>query len=197
MAEASRGPALVRGRQSRGIEYGRGGGRFTLDNGGLLHYIEYVLPLVACLLVAALGEEWIFRGYPLSKLTQMVGRDWANFLVALLFSAGHWGGNGWNALAAVNILIFSMVNGAIRFTPGGIPAAWGFHFAWNSIYVLAGAILTGDSLEVPTVHFTGKGPEWLSGGAFGPEGSLGTMVVAIIGLILIRRITERKRREDT
>jgi membrane protease YdiL (CAAX protease family) len=89
-----------------------GGGRLTLDSGGFTQYLEFVLPLVGCLLIAALGEEWIFRGYPLSRFSQVVGRGWANLIVALIFSAAHWGGNGWTALTAVNILLFSMVNGA-------------------------------------------------------------------------------------
>jgi len=170
-----------------------GGGRFTLDSGGLSQYLECVLPLLGCLLIAALGEEWIFRGYPLSKFSQVVGRGWANGLVALIFTAAHWGGNGWNALTAVNILLFSMINGAIRFTPGGIPAAWGFHFAWNSLQVIAGAPLTGDRLGVPVVQFASEGPTWLSGGAFGPEGSVGTTAVTIFSLLVISRYLKKNK----
>jgi membrane protease YdiL (CAAX protease family) len=64
-----------------------------------------ILPLVSFLLIAALGEEWIFRGYPLAALSAVMGRGWANLLVALFFTAGHWGASGWNGLVTINILL--------------------------------------------------------------------------------------------
>jgi membrane protease YdiL (CAAX protease family) len=169
-----------------------GGGSFNFDTDGLSQYFEYVLPLVFFLLILALGEEWIFRGYPLTKLSRVVGRGWANVIVSLFFMAGHWGGSGWNILVAINIFLFSLVNGAMRFTPGGIPAAWGFHFAWNGLHVLLGATLTGENFGVPVVRFISQGPVWLSGGAYGPEGGLGTTMATIVGLILIWRFMGRR-----
>jgi membrane protease YdiL (CAAX protease family) len=165
-----------------------GGGRLQFTGGGWSTYLRYVLPLLGCLLIAALAEEWAFRGYPLAKLSPVVGRGWANVIVAVLFTAGHWGGDGWTVLAAGNIFLFSLVNGAMRFTPGGIPAAWGFHFAWNGLYVLLGANLSGTDFEVPLLRFADAGPAWLSGGAYGPEGAIGTTVVTVAGLVVIRKL---------
>lgn len=175
------------------VTWASGGARLVASGGELSQYLRYTVPLVAFLLVAALGEEWIFRGYPLAVLTPVMGPGWANVLVALVFTASHWGGSGWNVLAATNIFLFSLVNGAIRYTPGGIPAAWGFHFAWNSLQVLSGAVLTGIDLRVPLVRFSSQGPDWLSGGAFGPEGALGATAATIIGLLLIRRFSSTGR----
>ena len=94
-------------------------------------------------------------------------------------------------LAALNIFLFSLVNGAIRFTRGGIPAAWGLHFVWNSFYVILGATITGENFEVPFVQFSSDGPLWLSGGAYGPEGGIGTTIVTIAALIFIYRYLKR------
>jgi len=171
-----------------------GGGRLTFNSDGLSQYAGYVLPLVFFILIATLGEEWIFRGYPMNKLSPLVGRGWANVIVGLMFMAGHWGGDGWTALAALNIFLFSLVNGAMRFTPGGIAAAWGFHFAWNGLHVFLGATLSGQTFAVPAIRFQGMGPAWLSGGAFGPEGAVGTTVVTVVGLLLIRRFLWRNRK---
>jgi membrane protease YdiL (CAAX protease family) len=173
-----------------------GGGRFSFDPDRLSEYFQYVLPLVIFLWIAALGEEWIFRGYPLTKFSQTIGSGWANILVSLLFVAGHWGGSGWSILPATNIFIFSLVNGAMRFTAGGIPAAWGFHFAWNSLQVLAGATLTGENFQVPFVQFLSDEPVWLSGGAYGPEGGLGTSLATLVGLLLIGRYLQRQTLRD-
>ena len=170
------------------LTWAAGGARLSISGEGLSQYLRYSVPLVGVLLVAAVAEEWIFRGYPLAALSTVMSRGWANVLVAVVFTAGHWGGSGWNSLTVINIFLFSLVNGSVRFSRGGVPAASGFHFAWNSTLVLAGAIMTGDEgLRVPTVHFSGQGPDWLSGGAFGPEGAIATTVVTTVGIALIWR----------
>jgi membrane protease YdiL (CAAX protease family) len=169
-----------------------GGGSFYFNSSGLLEYLRYVLPLIFVLFLAALGEEWIFRGYPMARLTSTIHRNWANILISLLFLVGHWGGRGWNGLTVINIFLFSLVNGAMRFTRGGIPAAWGFHFAWNSLHVLLGATLTGEKFQVPFIQFVSEGSKWLSGGKYGPEGGLGTTFVTILGLIFIYKCWLRK-----
>jgi membrane protease YdiL (CAAX protease family) len=169
-----------------------GGGSFSFNTDELSEYFPYVLPLIFFILLAALGEEWIFRGYPLSKFSQTVGPYWANILVSLLFMAGHWGGEGWSVLAATNIFLFSLVNGAMRFTSGGIPAAWGFHFVWNSFYVVCGATLTGGNFQIPFIQFLSDDPVWLSGGAYGPEGSIGTTIVTMTALVFLYRYLKDK-----
>lgn len=174
-----------------------GGGTFGRQSGGLSDYLRYVLPLVCFLAVAALGEEWIFRGYPMTKMSQSMGQWQTNVFISLLFMAGHWGGNGWCALAAVNIFLFSLVNGTMRFTPGGIPAAWGFHFAWNSLQVIVGANLTGETFPLPVIRFQSQGPAWLSGGAFGPEGGLGATIAALAGLFCLWIWKQRRMKTGT
>lgn len=164
-----------------------GGGTLTVDATRLPDYVKFILALMFGLFITALGEEWIFRGYPLTRTTQVLGRLRANILISLFFMLGHWGGSGWNSQTIINIFLFSLVNGTMRFTPGGIAAAWGFHFTWNTVYVLLGATLTGENFEVPGLRFTSEGPTWLSGGAYGPEGGFATTVVTIIGFLVIIR----------
>jgi membrane protease YdiL (CAAX protease family) len=171
-----------------------GGGNFSLASDRFSDYLRYILPLLLFLLMASLGEEWIFRGYPITKFSQSFGLIGANVLVSLLFMAGHWGGNGWNLLAASNIFLFSLMNGALRFSPGGIPAAWGFHFAWNSLYVILGAPLTGERFEVPFVQFLSEGPVSLSGGDYGPEGSIAAFVMLIAALIFMYKYLQSRIR---
>ncbi len=175
-----------------GITWSFGGGRFVFDDAQFLDYLAGLPAIAGVLLIAALGEEWIFRGYPLSKLAGIAGRGWGNILVSLLFAVGHWGGEGWGSLPAVNMFIFSLVAGAIRFTSGGIPAAWGFHFAWNCLYSILGATVTGMNFEIPGIRFEGSGPEWLSGGRYGPEGSIGTTITTVVILVLLGRYLRRR-----
>jgi membrane protease YdiL (CAAX protease family) len=164
-----------------------GGGNFNFQFERFSEYLRYIIPLIVFLFIAALGEEWIFRGYPLSRLSQAINPSMANVLVSLLFMAGHWGGSGWNVISATNIFLFSMLLGALRFTRGGIPLAWGFHFTWNSFYVMTGTALSGEKFAVPFIDFINTGPVWLSGGLYGPEGSIVASFSLVMAIISIQR----------
>jgi membrane protease YdiL (CAAX protease family) len=164
-----------------------GGGEFSLDNQPWTSYFARVLPVLIFCLVATLGEEWLFRGYPLTVLARATNPGWANLIMGVLFAAAHASSAGFNSLVFFNIVTGSLVVGAMRFTSGGIAAAWGFHFAWNSLQVVLGSNLTGLDMNVPVLHFTGKGADWLSGGALGPEGGVGATAstIVVIGLLVL------------
>jgi hypothetical protein len=162
-----------------------GGAGLSFEAGAFGAYVRYAIPLLGCLLVAALAEEWLFRGYPLTRLADAVGRGWANLVMSLVFAAAHLGSAGSNALVLVNIVLGSLVVGSLRFTPGGIPAAWGFHFVWNSTQVLVGANLSIEGINVPGATFSQSGSAILSGGSFGPEAGIGATVSTVVVLVLL------------
>jgi len=173
-----------------------GGATLAFEHGELARYLRYTIPLAGCLLIAALGEEWLFRGFPLTKLAGVLGPGWANLLMSLLFAAAHLGAAGSNVLALVNIVIGSAVAGSLRFTPGGISTAWGFHFAWNCTQVLAGAGLSVEGLDVPGVAFSQSGPEMVSGGAFGPEAGIGATLSTLLVLLFLFGFFRRRGMAD-
>ena len=172
-----------------------GGGRWTIGGGGVSQYLGRVIPLLGCLLVAALWEEWLFRGYPMTKIATAYGRTSANLAIAILFSAAHAAEAGFNPIIAANIVFGSMVIGALRFSRGGIPAAWGFHFVWNGVQAAAGSTLSGMDFGVPVVNWIGRGPQWASGGEFGAEGGIGA-TVATLTVLAGLAIYSRRRRVD-
>jgi hypothetical protein len=155
-----------------------------------------VARLGGCLLIAALAEEWLFRGFPLTRLADVFGRGWANLVMALLFALAHFGSSGFNSMAQLNIVLGSLVVGAMRFTPGGIPAAWGFHFAWNFTQVLCGANLSLETIDVPGVTFAASGSAFVSGGTFGPEAGVGATIATIAVLAVLIRWFHRQESQD-
>ncbi len=173
-----------------------GGGYFSLDGSPWTEYLLRVVPLLFFVLISTLSEEALFRGYPMTILARATSPGWANLLMALVFSVMHASSAGFNGLVAFNVVIGSLVVGALRFTRGGIPAAWGFHFAWNGLQVVAGSSLTGLDMEVPALHFAGKGQDWLSGGALGPEGGIGAMLSTLIVLIILTLYFRRRGTAD-
>ena len=173
-----------------------GGGRFSLDGSSWSEYFTRIIPLLFFVLVATLWEEWLFRGFPLTILSKATSPGWANIIFSLLFVLIHISSAGFNTIVAFNIFLGSIVVGTLRFTSGGIPMAWGFHFAWNSLQVILGSTLSGIKMEVPVLHFTGIGQDWVSGGEMGPEGSIGAMLSTLLVLIIITRHMRRKKNYD-
>lgn len=173
-----------------------GDAQVELTGEPVLGYVEAVLALGGVLAIAALGEELLFRGYPLARLAVGVGRVPASLALALLFALAHLWNPEVSALGLVNIGLAALVLSAAFFTPGGLPAAWGVHLGWNGGLALgADAPVSGLAFDVPLLDFTAGGPEWLTGGAFGPEG--GVAATAAMGLALVwlaRRVTRAGER---
>ena len=117
-------------------------------------------------------------------------------VMSLLFAAAHLGSVGSSALALFNIVIGSVVMGSLRFTPGGIPAAWGFHLVWNCTQVLVGANLSVENLDGPGLVFIQSGPTMVSGWALGPEAGIGATVSTVVVLALLFAFFRRRGSYD-
>lgn len=161
------------------------GGKIIIQDFDTASYLTAVLPLLMILLIASLSEEWFFRGYPLTILSNITGRFWAVVVFAILFSVAHLSSTGMNWIVFVNIIIGGLIVGALRFTKGGIPTAWGFHFVWNGTIVIVGATLTGEQLFIPGISFIPKGSLLVSGGELGPEGGIGATIATLLVLLVI------------
>jgi len=173
-----------------------GGGYIAIQNFNPGSYLSVILPLLGILFIAALAEEWFFRGFPFALLSKTLGKGWTNILFALLFALAHFNSAGWSIIVFINIVIGGLILGALRFTKGGIPAAWGFHFIWNSIVMMTGSTLTGEELIVPGISFVPGDKIIFSGGELGPEGGIGATISTIALLISIFFYLKRRNKSD-
>lgn len=170
------------------VEVALGVARFSLTGESGSAYAAAALPLSVVLAIAALGEELLFRGLPLSRLVEAVGPFAAAGILAAGFIAIHLPNPGVTVLGLVNIGLASLLLSAAFLTAGGLPAAWGLHFGWNAGLALgADAPVSGVGFRLPALEFETPGPEWLSGGAFGPEGGLVASLVIISATLWLGR----------
>jgi uncharacterized protein len=66
---------------------------------------------------------------------------------------------------------------------------WGFHFGWNAaMAVLFGLPVSGLDFSA-IVSSNSVGPTWLTGGGYGPEGSLTAVVVLVVSLVVLVKMT--------
>jgi uncharacterized protein len=143
----------------------------------------------AFFMLVALSEEFLFRGYSLFTLTQGIGFWPSAVVLSIAFGAVHLENNGeaWVGVVAAAVIGFFFCL-TLRRT-GDLWFALGFHAAWDwgETYLYSvpdsGMVSPGHLL-----HSSFHGPNWLTGGAVGPEGSVLLFVVMAILWIAFDRL---------
>ncbi len=143
-------------------------------------------------LQAGVVEELMLRAILLRLLWRAFG-PWVAFAAsAALFGFGHIGNPNATVFAAVCIALEAgIMLGAFYVLTGRIWLSIGVHAAWNFTqgYVF-GAAVSGTAMGPAIAHSSARAgaPEWLTGGAFGPEASLpGLAVCMLVGLAVTWR----------
>jgi uncharacterized protein len=126
-------------------------------------------------------EEWVVRGYIYRALKERWRPWWAALASSVLFSMLHLANPGVSALALVNLVLAGLVFAALVERSGSLWGAAIAHGVWNfTIACLLSLPVSGVRLfHLLQVSVTGD--ETLTGGSFGPEGSL---VLTAMGLAL-------------
>ena len=137
--------------------------------------------VVATILVpAAMAEELVFRGYALRALRDGIGWPAAIVLTSVVFALLHLNNPGAGPRPLLLVTLAGIMLGAIVALWRSLWAAWAAHFAWN--FVLAALLhsaVSGGALPTPDYVVTDSGPDWATGGSWGPEGG----VVAGLGML--------------
>ena len=70
------------------------------------------------------------------------------------------------------------------------------HAAWNYAILLTGLPLSGldDWREAAPIASVAQGPDWLTGGAFGPETAIPTMLLVAAAVVVLFRLARRRGR---
>ncbi len=158
-----------------------GGVRWAREAGSAWGWMEGAVRSGAFLALAAGAEEALLRGYPLQALAEGVGPGWALVATSAGFGLLHLGNPGASPLGAVNTVAAGLFLGAVVLRTGSLWWATGAHLGWNwGVAYLADLPVSGAEVaDAPGVMATVVGPDWLGGGAFGPEGS----VVCTVGFL--------------
>jgi len=153
--------------------------------------------LFAGFIVQASIEEIIFRGWLTSAITRRSNVICAVVLSSLLFTLLHFSrGQPW--LVTGNILLFALFASAWSISSNNIWGVMGWHAGWNWILATGFDLpVTGLDAGVPalTVSLVPAGPDLLTGGAQGPEGSIVCTLFFVCGIIFFAWRIARKRRD--
>ncbi|WP_184449935.1 CPBP family intramembrane glutamic endopeptidase [Xanthomonas sp. 3498] len=139
-------------------------------------------------LQAGVVEELMLRAILLRLLWRAFGPWLAFALSAALFGLAHLGNPNASVFAALCIAAEAgIMLGAFYVLTGRLWVSIGVHAAWNFTQgYLFGAAVSGTDMGPAIARSTAQAgvPDWLSGGAFGPEASLpGLLVCTVVGAI--------------
>jgi uncharacterized protein len=135
-------------------------------------------------LFTGLFEEFGFRGYTQYTLGSGIGFWPAAIILSILFGATHLGNPGEAKIGAVMAGTWGLLAVFSLRRTGSLWFAVGMHaaFDWTETYFHG----VPDSGLLPQGHLlnsTFRGPDWLTGGSVGPEGSALSFVMLVLAAV--------------
>ncbi len=138
------------------------------------------------LLPAAFFEELFIRGYVFAVLRRASGWRLALIVTSAVFGLLHAWNPGADAESILAVTVAGFFLGAILLATRSLYAAGAAHFAWN--WVMSGALhiaVSGVPSADPNYRVVETGPDWLTGGGWGPEGGLAAVAVMFIAIFYL------------
>jgi len=140
--------------------------------------------------LVALWEENLFRGFVFQRLVDGLGEWPAQLILALCFGLAHWGNPGmhgatklWATLGIASAAVFL---GLAYLRTRSLAMPIGIHLAWNWVQgnVLGFGVSGTTQRGWLQPGFHGR-PDWVSGGAFGPEASVFGVLAVLVSIFLL------------
>jgi len=152
---------------------------------GFIRIVGYEFELIELLgflllfFIAALVEELIFRAYLFSLILKEFSLNAALFISALLFAILHIGNAHFTWIAFLNIFLGGYLLAFIFYLRRELYTPLGLHWIWNFFQGnILGFGVSGFTVSSLLV-IEKQGDDWLTGGAFGLEGSVLTTAVLL------------------
>src|SRR5215469_4717747 len=158
----------------------------TLWDKGYATYEGYLgldeLPSAALIFAAnVVFEELVFRGAIFRIVEDSLGTTLALAVSALLFGLSHLANNGATLVSALSVAVAGGITFGLTYTlTKSLWLPMGIHFGWNFTQgAVFGSAVSGYEPR-GALKFRLAGPSLVTGGAFGPEASVYTILFAII-----------------
>jgi len=163
-----------------------------------LEPILFILGLFPFWLLQGGTEEVATRGWLLTRIAARTNLPLAIAISSSLFGILHMGNAGVTFLSVLNIILDGVLAGLLFIYTDSIWLVVAQHGTWNYVQGnLLGFKVSGTGADASIFSFTmGSGPDWLTGGTFGAEGSIITTIVLLLSLVIVYRLGERKEKFD-
>jgi hypothetical protein len=139
--------------------------------------------------VVGYGEELMFRGYLFQVFAEGTNKAVAAVTIAVVFAFAHAKNPNVSLFGLINVGVAGIWLSIAYIKTNSLWLPVGLHFSWNFfqgfVYSLPVSGTTSANEQIGTAVLTG--PEWLTGGTFGPEGGALATVLLLASTLLIYR----------
>ena len=149
--------------------------------------------------IAALLEELVYRCLLFQLVEKAWGTKWALMVQAVVFALQHLanveqGGISDVVTMLVSVTLLGLLWGGVFVLARNLWVAAANHAAWNFTILLSGLPLSGieDWRKLAPLESRFAGPDWLTGGMFGPESSLLVIASTTVVVVLLLRAAWRR-----
>lgn len=144
------------------------------------------LAITAMLIPAAFYEELFARGYLFVTLREWLGTPAAVGVTSVGFGLLHVPNPGSNLLPIAVVTLAGVYLAVVLMVTGSLYAAWMAHWGWNFVMAVGLHVaVSGVPFARPDYQTVDAGPDWLTGGAWGPEGGAVAAAAMLAGLALM------------
>lgn len=170
-------------------------GWLAIEAGPAGSSILAALSIALFLAPAALWEELVFRGYGFTVLAEWWGTPAALAITSTIFGVLHLSNAGATAASILVVVLAGVFLGGVLVVTGSLYAAFAAHFAWNwTLAAVMHSAVSGVPFTTPDYRVVDAGPDWATGGTWGPEGGAGALVGLLSATFYLYR--RRTRREE-
>ncbi|MDE3057103.1 MAG: CPBP family intramembrane metalloprotease [Bacteroidota bacterium] len=169
------------------IEYSAGMIALTFKPLSVVEVFQYTSTSAGIFVLGAFGEEILFRGYLFQTLAEGAGKTIAVAAFAVFFGVAHSSNPHVTFFSMANIALAGVFLSAAYLKTRSLWFPVALHFTWNFLmnhiysFPVSGIQFGQYQLGV----LIQSGPEWLTGGTFGPEGGALATLVLIGGTAFI------------
>ena len=171
--------------------------RWVADEGTVPEYVAALGTSFLFFAVAAAAEEAMFRGYAFQALVQGVGVWPAVLGSSALFAFVHAGNPNVTPVALANIFLAGVMLAVAYLRTRSLWFATAVHLGWNwTMASLLDFPVSGLVRDGPLYTAVETGPDWMTGGRFGPEAGIAASLSIGLGTVWMwrtRRLGESPR----
>lgn len=154
-----------------------------------------VVSLLPKIAAGAVIEELLFRLLLLRLLERSLGTVWALAVSSMVFGLAHLGNSGATPLIGVMLgLELGLLFGAAYVLTHRLWLCAALHLAWNFVQGAVFSISVSGQSGDGWLHGALTGHVWLTGGAFGAEASIVSVVLCLVATGVLLTLAHQRRR---
>ncbi|MGN7812122.1 lysostaphin resistance A-like protein [Flavobacterium sp. 22076] len=157
--------------------------------------VSFILIPFAIMFTVAIIEEILVRGIIFRIVEEKLGSYISLTISSVLFGVFHLANPHGTLISGICITTAGFMLGAAFIYSRNLWFPIALHFAWNFTQSgIFGAITSGNEKTSSLLEAKIHGPEFITGGEFGPEGSIQAIVFCVLGTVLLLALSQKQNK---